>query len=524
MGDSLGNLGLEQLGTVSSNLSAPQLYEQIVRRDEAVISASGAVVAETGMYTGRSPNDKFIVREPSSETDIWWGAVNCPFEGDFDQLFGQVSQHLRGRDVFVQDLYAGADPEYRLSVRVITELAWHSLFARNMFVRPTGEQLAAFEPDWHLIYTPRLQAVPERDGTRSEVYVVLNFASRTILIGGTQYAGELKKSVFTLLNYILPKQGVVSMHCSANKNSKGESALFFGLSGTGKTTLSASSQFELIGDDEHGWSERGVFNFEGGCYAKVINLSSTAEPEIHAASHRFGTILENVVLDPESRQVDLDDDALTENTRSSYPLEFIPNASSDGLGGHPTNVVMLTCDAFGVLPPVSKLSVEQAMYHFISGYTAKVAGTERGVSEPAATFSPCFGAPFMVLHPTFYAQQLGERIRHHGSHCWLVNTGWSGGPYGEGERISIAHTRAIVSAILDGRLEEVPYRTDSVFGLQVPQICPAVPDSVLDPRSTWRDPLAYDAKAAELVARFAEHFSAYEEMAPELRDVAPRPS
>ena len=518
----IANSGLKNLGEVHRNLSPPHLYREILKRGEAVVSHEGAIVAETGAYTGRSPRDKFIVGDPDSERDIWWGDVNREFPGDFDSLLGKVAGHLEGRDVFVQDLYAGADPVYRLSVRVVTELAWHSLFARNMFIRPPPGQLPSFEPDWHLIYAPGLRAEPERDGTRSEVYVLLNFAARTILIGGTRYAGELKKSVFTLLNYILPKQGVLSMHCSANKNPQGDSTLFFGLSGTGKTTLSADSRYELIGDDEHGWSDRGVFNFEGGCYAKAIRLRLDQEPEIFAASHRFGAVLENVVLDPESHRVDLDDDSKTENTRSCYPLDFIPNASLDGIGGHPSNVVMLTCDAFGVLPPVSRLSDEQAMYHFLSGYTAKVAGTERGVSEPSTTFSPCFGGPFLVHHPTFYARQLGERLSRHGSRCWLVNTGWSGGTYGEGERISLAYTRAVVSAILDGRLESVPRRVDPVFGLQVPRECPNVPAGVLDPRSTWRNPGAYDDKARDLAGRFGEHFAQYEALAPELRKVAPQ--
>ena len=520
----MANSGLGNLGEVHRNLSPPHLYQEILKRGEAVVSHDGAIVAETGTYTGRSPRDKFIVRDPDSEGDIWWGDVNREFAGDFDSLLCKVAGHLEGRDVFVQDLYAGADPGYRLSVRVVTELAWHSLFARNMFIRPPRQQLPSFQPDWHLIYAPGLRAEPESDKTRSEVFVVLNFAARTILIGGTRYAGELKKSVFTLLNYILPKRGVLSMHCSANKNPQGDSTLFFGLSGTGKTTLSADSRYELIGDDEHGWSDRGVFNFEGGCYAKAIRLRMDQEPEIFAASHRFGAVLENVVLDPDSHRVDLDDDSKTENTRSCYPLDFIPNASLDGIGGHPGNVVMLTCDAFGVLPPVSRLSREQAMYHFLSGYTAKVAGTERGVSEPSATFSPCFGGPFLVLHPTWYARQLGERLSRHGSSCWLVNTGWSGGTYGEGERISIAYTRAIVSAILDGRLEAVPRRVDPVFGLQVPKECPNIPAGVLDPRSTWRNPGAYDDKAGELAGRFGEHFAEYGAFAPELRKVAPKPA
>ena len=515
--------GLSDLSQIHENLSVARLYEEIVRRDEAIVSEDGSIVARTGAYTGRSPNDKFVIREPSSESDVWWGEVNVPFEADhFDALFDRVASYLENRDVFVQDLYAGADPEFRLSVRAVTELAWHSLFARNMFIHEQeADKRASFEPEWHLVYAPGFSAVPERDHTRSEAFVFLHFGRKLILIGGTRYAGELKKSVFTLLNYLLPKRGVMSMHCSANKNDRGETALFFGLSGTGKTTLSASSDYQLIGDDEHGWTDRGIFNFEGGCYAKVIRLSPDAEPEIYAASRRFGSILENVVIDPESRQIDLDDDGLTENTRSSYPLEFIPNASADGLGGHPTNIVMLTCDAFGVLPPVARLTTEQAMYHFISGYTAKVAGTERGVSEPTATFSPCFGAPFMVLHPSAYARLLGEKIRQHGSHCWLVNTGWSGGPYGEGERISIAHTRAIITAILERRLEGVPFDRDAAFGLDVPRECPGVPAGVLQPKSTWRDQSAYDDKARDLVRRFAEHFAAYEDMAPELKTAAP---
>tara|TARA_B100000686_G_scaffold353329_1_gene458508 strand:- start:2037 stop:3599 length:1563 start_codon:yes stop_codon:yes gene_type:complete len=517
----LEKIGLCETGPEFHNLSVPHLYREILQRSEAILSEDGAIVAETGTYTGRSPDDKFIVREPSSEKDVWWGDVNRPFLGNYNSLFNKVATHLANRAVFVQDLFAGADPDYRLSVRVITELAWHNLFARNMFIRPSQEQLQTFEPDWHLIYTPGLRANPQQDKTRSETFVVLNFHTRTILIGGTHYAGELKKSVFTLLNYVLPKRGVLSMHCSANKSADGASALFFGLSGTGKTTLSASSKYQLIGDDEHGWNDRGIFNFEGGCYAKAIRLNEKQEPQIYAASHRFGSVLENVVMDKFSHVLDLDDDSITENTRSCYPLDFIPNASVDGLGGHPRNVIMLTCDAFGVLPPVSKLSTEQAMYHFISGYTAKVAGTERGVRDPIATFSPCFGAPFLVLHPTHYARQLGERLQGHGSNCWLVNTGWNGGMYGEGSRISIAYTRAIVAAILDGQLDNRPSRIDPVFGLQVPKECSHVPVELLDPRTTWRNPNAYDEKARELAGRFNEHFTKYASLAPELRDVAP---
>jgi phosphoenolpyruvate carboxykinase (ATP) len=522
MRNKLSVIGLSDLGKIYENLTEPQLYEEIIRKGEGVVSEHGAMIVETGAYTGRSPEDKFVVREPTTEADVWWGPVNRPFEADrFDALYDRVTDYLKGKEVYVQDLFGGVDPEFRLSVRVINELAWHSLFGRNMLVRPRTEELVGFEPDWHLVYAPGFQAVPERDGTRSEVFVLLHFGRKILLIGGTRYAGELKKSVFTLLNYLLPQRDVFPMHCSANKNSAGKTTLFFGLSGTGKTTLSSNAKYELIGDDEHGWSDDGVFNFEGGCYAKTIRLNAETEPEIYATTQRFGTVLENVIFDPRTRQVDLDDAALTENTRCSYPLHFIPNASSEGTGGHPANIIMLTCDAFGVLPPVARLTPDQARYHFISGYTAKVAGTERGVTEPSATFSPCFGAPFMVLHPTAYARQLGERMERHGANCWLVNTGWNGGPYGEGERIKIAHTRAIVAAIVDGHLDGVPFEKDPVFGIDVPTTCPGVPSEILRPRDTWRDQAAYDEKAAELVRMFGEHFTAYEELAPDLKAVAP---
>ena len=405
---------------------------------------------------------------------------------------------------------------------MITTFAWHSLFARNMFIRlPDSAALAGFDPDWHVIYAPRFEAEPDRDHTNSEAFILVNPGRQLVLIGGTHYAGEMKKSIFSVLNYVLPKQGVISMHCSANMSNGGDTALFFGLSGTGKTTLSASPDRILIGDDEHGWSDRGIFNFEGGCYAKVIKLRAEAEPEIFAATRRFGTVLENVVIDPASRIPDLDDASLTENTRASYPIDFIPNASDDGLGNHPRHLIMLTCDAFGVLPPVAKLTTEQAMYHFISGYTAKVAGTERGVEEPTATFSPCFGAPFMMLHPTFYARLLGERIGEHGTHCWLVNTGWSGGPYGEGERISIAHTRAIVDAILGDRLNDADTDDDPFFGIAVPRSCPGVDKRVLQPRTTWNNPSAYDDKARHLVHLFAEHFTSYEAEATDIATAGP---
>ena len=517
-------LGLTRPGKLYHNLPTARLYEEIIARGEGAIAQGGPMVVETGAYTGRSPDDKFIIREPSSEADIWWGSVNQPFEPEyFDAILARMQSHLQGRDLFVQDCYAGADPRYRVCTRIISQFSWHSLFARNMFIQePDPQLLAAFEPDWHLIFAPEFQASPERDHTRSEVFILVHPDRKLILIGGTHYAGEMKKSIFSILNYILPKQDIMSMHCSANMNAEGETALFFGLSGTGKTTLSASADRILIGDDEHGWSASGIFNFEGGCYAKVIRLNAAAEPEIYATTRSYGTLLENVVFNPETRQVDLDDDTLTENTRASYPIDSIPNASGDGLGNHPAHLIMLTCDAFGVLPPVARLTTEQAMYHFISGYTAKVAGTERGIKEPTATFSPCFGSPFMMLHPTFYARLLGEKIRRHNTCCWLVNTGWNGGPYGQGERISIAYTRAIVAAILDGKLSSATTREDPVFGIAVPTECPDVPAQVLQPRSTWKDPQAYDEKARDLVQLFTEHFAKYEEFAAELQTAGPR--
>ncbi len=518
-------LGLTRPGKIHRNLPSARLYEEIVVRGEGAIAHLGPMVVETGAYTGRSPNDKFIIREPSSEKDIWWGKVNRPFaEEHFEGVLARVSAYLQGRDLFVQDCYAGADPRYRVSTRIVTQFAWHSLFARNMFIRELDPRsLAAFEPDWHLIFAPGCQAVPAEDHTRSEAFILVHPGRKLVLIGGTHYAGEMKKSIFSVLNYILPKQNIMSMHCSANMSEEGETALFFGLSGTGKTTLSVSADRILIGDDEHGWSASGIFNFEGGCYAKVINLSPREEAEIYSTTQHFGTILENVVVDPETRRVDLDDGSLTENTRASYPIDYIPNASSDGLGNHPDHLIMLTCDAFGVLPPVVRLTTEQAMYYFISGYTAKVAGTERGVKEPTATFSPCFGAPFMMLHPTFYARQLGEKIRRHNTRCWLVNTGWIGGPYGQGERISIAYTRAIVSAILKAKLDAAESEEAPFFGLAVPLACPGVPAELLRPRRTWKDPRAYDEKARDLVRLFIEHFAEYEGFASELQAAGPRP-
>jgi phosphoenolpyruvate carboxykinase (ATP) len=510
--------GLEPLGirgarTVHWNLPAARLYEHAVRRGEAVLADGGALVAETGQHTGRSPNDKFLVKEPSSEAEVWWGEVNRPIAPDrFAALRGKVLDHYRDRELWVFDGYAGADPRYRLPVRVVTEQAWHNLFARNMFIAETDpDRLAAFEPGFTVLQAPSLAADPATDGTRSGTFIVVGFAERTVLIGGTEYAGEIKKSIFSVMNWLLPAQGVMPMHCSANYGPAGRDdvALFFGLSGTGKTTLSADPERTLIGDDEHGWSEQGVFNFEGGCYAKVIRLDPEGEPEIYRTTRTFGTILENVVVDPDTRRLDLDDESKTENTRASYPLAQLDHVDLGGTAGHPRHVVFLTADAFGVLPPISRLTPEQAMYHFLSGYTAKVAGTERGVTEPKATFSACFGAPFMPRHPGVYAELLGARIAEHGARVWLINTGWTGGPYGTGKRMKLAHTRRMVRAALAGELDEVATATDPYFGLAIPERVEGVPPEVLRPRDTWADPAAYDAKAAELAAMFESNFAAY---------------
>jgi phosphoenolpyruvate carboxykinase (ATP) len=507
-------LGIEGAGTVYWNLPPAALYEHAVRRGEALIAAEGPLAATTGKHTGRSPNDKFMVKEPGTEGDIWWGEVNRPFEIErFERLLGRVKEHLAGRDLYVFDGYAGADPRYRLPVRVVTEYAWHNLFARNMFIREEDpEALARFRPGFTVLDVASFQGDPARDGIRSSTFILVNFAAKMVLVGGTEYAGEIKKSIFSVMNHHLPKQGVLSMHCSANYGpGKDDVALFFGLSGTGKTTLSADPSRTLIGDDEHGWSDDGVFNVEGGCYAKVIRLSAESEPEIYATTRSFGTVLENVVVDPETRRLDLDDDSLTENTRSSYPLDQIGNADLAGRGGHPKSVVFLTADAFGVLPPISRLTPEQAMYHFLSGYTAKVAGTERGVTEPKATFSACFGAPFLPLHPRVYAQMLGERLARHAAKVWLINTGWTGGPYGVGRRLSLDHTRRMVAAALGGELDHAETVSDPLFGLAVPKHVTGVPDSVLDQRGTWKDPADYDAKAAQLAEMFADNFEKYED-------------
>jgi phosphoenolpyruvate carboxykinase (ATP) len=464
------------------------------------------------------------VYEPSSADHIWWGDVNRPFDADrFDELHRRMVSYLQLKDVFVQDCWVGADPRYRLPIRIITEYAWHSLFARNLFIQATPGELAVHEPQFTVIDCPRFHAISETDGTNSEVFIIVSFAKRLVLIGGTSYGGEIKKSIFTAMNYLLPFKDVLPMHCSANYGPGGDTALFFGLSATGKTTLSADSARTLIGDDEHGWSETGIFNFEGGCYAKMIRLSPVAEPEIYSTTRRFGTILENVSVDNITRHLDLDDDSLTENTRGAYPISSVPNAAREGLGEHPQNIIFLTADAFGVLPPISKLTPEQTMYHFLSGYTAKVAGTEKGVTEPQATFSTCFGAPFMAQHPSVYARMLGEKIAKHKVNCWLVNTGWSGGPYGVGERMKIAYTRAMVNAALNSQLDAAEYVTDPVFGVQVPTTCPNVPEEVLIPRNTWSDQTAYDEQARKLAKMFVENFKEFEDqVAEEVRAAAPR--
>lgn len=504
--------GLYNLDEIFWNLPTAALYEQALRRREGSMAHLGPLVVRTGHHTGRSAGDKFIVDETGSHDHIWWGTINKPIdEHSFDVLHQRMASYLQMKEVYVQDCYAGADPDYRMPVRIITETAWHSLFARNMFIQATPDELRSHEPGFTVINSPRFHAIPPQDHTRSETFILVNFRKRLVLIGGTSYAGEIKKSIFSVMNFLLPDKGVLPMHCSANTSKDGGSALFFGLSGTGKTTLSADPARKLIGDDEHGWSDNGIFNFEGGCYAKMIRLSRENEPEIYSVTQRFGTVLENVTLCSATRRLDLDDDSLTENTRGAYHISAIPNAQPDGRCGHPENVIFLTCDAFGVLPPVAKLSPKQAMFHFISGYTARVAGTEKGVTEPEPVFSACYGAPFMPLHPRRYAELLGERLRRHGTRVWLINTGWIGGPVGTGERIAIPLTRAMVNAVLDGKLDQVATRTDPVFGFEVPLSCPGVPDHVLDPRNSWQDRDAYDAQAKKLAIMFTENFSQFSE-------------
>jgi phosphoenolpyruvate carboxykinase (ATP) len=520
------NHGLTNLRTVYWNLPTEALYEEIVFRGEGRISKSGPVIVNSGKRTARAAQDKFVVRDPDTEDHIWWGEYNRPISASqFNEVFNRLQGYLQGRDLFVQDCFAGADPDFRMPVRIVTEFAWHSHFARNMFILPKNrEAYRRHVPDFTVICVPSFKAFESIDGTRTSTFIVLNFQERLAIIGDTAYAGEIKKSIFTVMNYLMPLEGVMSMHCSANEGDDGDVGLFFGLSGTGKTTLSADPSRGLIGDDEHGWSDSGVFNYEGGCYAKVIQLSPTAEPEIYACTHSFGTILENVVYDPVTRLIDLDDDAITENTRASYPLEMIGNAVPEKRGGHPRNVILLTCDAQGVLPPIARLSPDQAMYHFISGYTSKVGGTEVGLGEePEITFSACFGAPFMVHHPAFYADLLRRKVDRYGVDCWLLNTGWVGGPYGIGKRISIKHTRRLLNAALAGELKEVEYYEDPVFGFQVPKSCPDVPPEVLRPAESWPNKAEYDNKYRQLAARFVDNFKKFAAESPmEVRQAGPR--
>lgn len=496
--------GIKNAGEVLWNLGTAQLIEYSLSQQEGMLASGGALVVRTGQHTGRSPQDKFVVRDPNTEDKIWWGSVNQPFEPEkFDALYKRVLAYLQDKRLFVQDCFVGADERYRVPIRVITQYAWHNLFARQLFVRPDWTRTQEHKPEFVVISVTGFQADPEIDGTRSEAFIIVNLTRRVILIGGTGYAGEIKKSIFTIMNYLLPEQGVLSMHCAANMGDEGDVALFFGLSGTGKTSLSADPERHLIGDDEHGWSDEGIFNFEGGCYAKCIRLSKENEPQIWNAI-RFGAVVENVVVDMQTRLLDFDDDSITENTRAAYPLTFIDNALIPSVAGHPKNIFFLTCDAFGVLPPIARLTEEQAMEQFLLGYTAKVAGTERGITEPQATFSTCFGAPFLPLPPKVYANLLGERLRKHRAQVWLVNTGWTGGPYGVGQRISIPYTRAMVRAALRGDLDGIEYRKDPVFGLHVPKVCPDVPSEVLDPRQTWQNKEAYDEQARKLKAMWDE--------------------
>jgi len=519
----LNELGIHNWKSIRWNLSTPQLIETALMRGEGQLAANGALLVTTGERTGRSPNDRFIVEEESSKALIGWGDVNVPIsEARFDHLLNKVLTYFQNKDLFAEDLFAGQHPTYRLPVRVVSEFAWASLFGRTLFVRPqNADEVANHQPEYTILHAPLLLADPKIDGTNSEVFVIINLAKKLVIIGGTQYGGEIKKSIFSIMNFLLPLKGVFPMHCSANVGKEGDAALFFGLSGTGKTSLSADPERRLIGDDEHGWGDDGVFNFEGGCYAKAIRLSREKEPQIYNAI-RFGSIAENVIFNPESRQIDFDSDKITENTRATYPLEYIDNVLLPGIGGHPQNVIFLTADAFGVLPPISKLTPEMAMYHFLSGYTSKLAGTEAGITEPQTAFSECFGAPFMPLPATRYAEMLGEKMRKHQSDVWLVNTGWSGGAYGVGKRMDIRLTRAMIKAALNGELRAVEFKHHPVFNVLVPSTCPDVPTAVLDPRNTWEDKSAYDKQAARLAARFIQNFEKFPDAKAAIKNAGPR--
>lgn len=522
MKDYCEKLGIIAPKAVYRNLTPAVLTEKALARGEGTLSETGALVIYTGKYTGRSPEDKFVVDVPSVHDEIEWGKVNAPISAErFDAIYGKMMAYLQGREIFIFDGYAGANTHYATNIRVVNELAVQNLFIHQLLLRPTEDQLASFDPDYTIIAAPGFKCVPEIDGTHSEAAILVHFEKKMVLIAGTAYSGEIKKSVFTIMNYLLPKKGVFPMHCSANIGKDGDSALFFGLSGTGKTTLSADPDRKLVGDDEHGWCDEGIFNFEGGCYAKCINLSKEHEPQIWDAI-KFGAVVENVAMDPETRKFNFDDDSITENTRVGYPVEYIPNCVIPGVGGQPNTVIFLTADAFGVLPPVAKLGNDQAMYHFVSGYTARLAGTERGVKEPQATFSTCFGAPFLPLRASVYAELLGEYINKYNANVYLVNTGWSGGPAGEVPRMSIKFTRAIVSAALNGELEKSEFVLDPNFNVLVPTACPGVPTEVLNPREAWKDKAAYDAKAKDLAGRFAKNFQKYKDMPAHIVEAGPK--
>ena len=506
---SLKETGLQNVGKIYRNLTVPKLVEESLKRGEGLLAKNGSLLVTTGERTGRSPNDKYIVKRSPSAENIWWGDINVSTEADhFERLYAKARSYLQNRDLFVFDGFCGADPDYRISVRIVSPLAWHGLFSETLFIRPSKEELDKMEPDFTLVNVSEFLMEPEKDGINSGTYIGIDFERKLALVAGSGYGGEIKKSMFTVMNYLMPLRNIMSMHGSANVGRDGRVALFFGLSGTGKTTLSADKSRSLIGDDEHGWSDNGIFNFEGGCYAKCIRLSKEDEPQIYNAIS-FGSLLENVVYDPETREVDYDGDDITENTRATYPVEHIPGCITEGRGGHPSDIFFLAADAFGVLPPIARLDEAHAMYHFLSGYTAKLAGTESGIDEPTATFSACFGEPFMPQHPARYAELLGERIEKHGVRVWLVNTGWSGGPYGVGERMSIKHTRALLDAALTGKLDDVKYHEDPVFKINIPDECPGVPSEVLIPRNTWEDKDAYDTKARELAGLFMKNFEKY---------------
>ncbi len=510
--DYLKQLGIINIKNEYRNLSPAKLVEMALAKGEGILAANGALRVETGKYTGRSPEDRFIVDSALTHDNIEWGSVNQPIsEEGFNHLYLRLTAYLQGKDLFVFDGFCGADPQYRMPITVINEYAWQNLFSYQLFVRPQADELINHEPKFTVLCAPGFRAIPELDGTYSEAFIILNFDKRVILIGGSSYAGEIKKSIFTAMNYLLPEQGICPMHCSANVGSGGESAIFFGLSGTGKTTLSADPERFLIGDDEHGWTDQGVFNFEGGCYAKCINLSQEYEPQIWNAI-RFGSVVENVILEPETRQPDYDSNAITENTRAAYPVDFIPNAVIPGVGGHPKTIIFLTADAFGVMPPIARLTPEQAMYHFLSGYTSKLAGTERGITEPKATFSTGFGGPFLPRRPLVYAEILREKIEKYNAQVYLVNTGWTGGPYGVGQRMNLKYTRAMVSAALHGGFDNVVFQPDPIFNIEIPQSCPGVPAELLNPRNTWSNPIEYDMQARKLALLFKENFSKFNDM------------